>query len=361
MLIQHLDPLASSLFSLLAIGSLLLSFVMLGSRWLKNYLYAFAAESWVIAALSAAVGYYGNYPELYLIAILTLLFRGLLLPYLIWRIINRLKIGREIHEVLQPSSGLVIGALFVMFALAVSYRVAGELQLETTVAVLALTVMLSMKLIGFLMLAVRHEAISQVLGLLVLENGIFLGSQILVPGMPLLIELVILFDLLIIVACFGVLVSYLVDACRQSRAPSISSGSSADGRRIAAGAVDRPARGAGRLSRAAPRRGIWRGAEPDRRVGRPRRRAATCRSLPGARRCCSGATMSWSTGPRPGSLLCTAIVYFLASIYAVGYMRLLGEDERLSQFYALFAGFAADHARRPADEQYRRSTGSRSS
>jgi hydrogenase-4 component E len=209
MLIQHLDPLASSLFSLLAIASLLLSFVMLGSRWLKNYLYAFAAESWAIAALSAVIGFYGNYPELYLIAVLTLLFRGLLLPYLIWRIIRRLDVDREIHEILQPSSGLVIGALFVMFALAVSYRVAAQFQLELTVAVLALTVMLSMKLIGFLMLAVRHEAVSQILGLLVLENGIFLGSQILVPGMPLLIELVILFDLLIIVACFGVLVSYL--------------------------------------------------------------------------------------------------------------------------------------------------------
>ncbi len=210
MLIQNLSPLASSLFSLLAIASLLLSFVMLGSRWLKNYLYAFAAESWIIAMLSAAVGYYGSYPELYLIAILTLLFRGLLLPYLIWRIIRRLEVDREIQVVVQPSSSLVIGALFVMFALAVSFRVAAEFHLELTVAVLALTVMLSMKLIGFVMLAVRHEAITQILGLLVLENGIFLGSQILVPGMPLLIELVILFDLLIIVACFGVLVSYLL-------------------------------------------------------------------------------------------------------------------------------------------------------
>lgn len=210
MLIQHLSPIASSLFSLMAIASLLLSFVMLGSRWLKNYLYAFAAESWIIAALSATVGYYGNYPELYLIAILTLLFRGLLLPYLIWRIIRRLDVAREIHVILQPSASLVVGALFVMFALSVSFRVATEFHLELTVAVLALTVMLSMKLIGFLMLAVRHEAISQILGLLVLENGIFLGSQILVPGMPLLIELVILFDLLIIVACFGVLVGYLL-------------------------------------------------------------------------------------------------------------------------------------------------------
>ena len=183
---------------------------MLGSRWLKNYLYAFAAESWLIALLSALIGFYGNYPELYLIALLTLLFRGLLLPYLIWRIIRRLEVDREIHEILQPSSGLVIGAFGVMSALAVSYRISAELNLELTVAVLALTVMLSMKLIGFLLLAVRHEAISQILGLLVLENGIFLGSQVLVPGMPLLIEMVILFDLLIIVTCFGVLISYLL-------------------------------------------------------------------------------------------------------------------------------------------------------
>ena len=97
-----------------------------------------------------------------------------------------------------------------MLALSVSFQISAELHLQLTVATLALTVMLSMKLIGFLILALRHEAVSQILGLLVLENGIFLGSQILVPGMPLLIEMVILFDLLIIVACFGVLVGYLM-------------------------------------------------------------------------------------------------------------------------------------------------------
>ena len=210
MLVQHLHPLASSLFSLLAIASLLLSFVMLGSRWLRKYLYAFAAESWVIAGLSAVVGFYGGFPELYLVALLTLLFRGLLLPYLIWRIIRRLQVDREFHLIVQPSTSMVLGGFLVMFALTVSFRVAGVYHLELTVAVLALTVMLSMKLIGFLMLAVRHEAISQILGLLVLENGIFLGTQILVPGMPLLIEIVILFDLLIVVACFGVLVGYLL-------------------------------------------------------------------------------------------------------------------------------------------------------
>ncbi|HWM81720.1 MAG TPA: hypothetical protein VNQ56_06615 [Pseudolabrys sp.] len=210
MLAANLDPVASSIFSMLAIVSLVLAFVMLGSRWLNNYLYAFAAESWVIAALSASVGYYGGYPELYLVAGLTGFFRGLFLPYLVWRIIYRLDVAREIHVFVQPSSTLVLGALCTVFTLTVAYRVGESLGLANTVAVLALTVMLSMKLIGFLMLTVRHEALSQILGLLILENGIFLGAQILVPGMPMLIEIVILFDLLIIVACFGVLVRYLV-------------------------------------------------------------------------------------------------------------------------------------------------------
>ncbi|SAK89112.1 hydrogenase 4 membrane subunit [Caballeronia arationis] len=210
MLLAHLSPLAASLFSLLAIGSLLLAFVMLGSRWLKDYLLAFTAESWLIALLSGTVGYYGNYHELYYIAVLTAVFRGMLLPYLIWRIIVRLEVERELHVVLQPSSSLVAGALLVLFAFVISNHLGNVLGFGGTVVVLALTVMLSMKLIGFLMLAVRHEAISQVLGLLILENGIFLGSQILVPGMPMLIELVLLFDLLVIVVCFGVLVRYLV-------------------------------------------------------------------------------------------------------------------------------------------------------
>jgi len=210
MLAAHLSPLAASVFSLIAIASLLLAFVMLGSRWLRHYLFAFTAESWLIGILSASVGYYGNYPELYLIAILTLLFRGCLLPYLIFRIIRRMHVPREVHVILQASSSMVIGALAVVFALGVASQIGADLGFGGTVVVLALTVMLSMKLIGFLMLTVRHEAISQILGLLVLENGIFLGAQILVPGMPLLIEIVILFDLLIVVACFGLLVQYLM-------------------------------------------------------------------------------------------------------------------------------------------------------
>jgi hydrogenase-4 component E len=210
MFLAHVNSLQASIFSSLAVLSLLLTFVMLGSRWLRNYVYAFAVQSWLIAALSASLGYFAGYPELYVIAVLTALFRGLVLPYLLMRIIARLNVKRELHAVLQPSSSLVIGAFLVMFAFVIANHMNWQSLLSAHVVVLALTIMLSMKFLGFLMLAVRDEAVSQILGLLVLENGIFLGSQILVPGMPLLIEIVILFDLLIVVACFGMLVRFLV-------------------------------------------------------------------------------------------------------------------------------------------------------
>ena len=71
MFLAHLNSLQASIFSSLAIVSLLLTFVMLGSRWLRNYVYAFAVQSWLIAALSAAIAYFAGYRELYVIAALT--------------------------------------------------------------------------------------------------------------------------------------------------------------------------------------------------------------------------------------------------------------------------------------------------
>ncbi len=209
MLIFHLDPLASSIFSFLVIVALILAFVMLGSHWIRNHVYAFAAESWVIAALSAAIGFYGHYPELFIIAALTALLRGTVLPFLLLRIIRDLKLNREFTPLLQPSSSLLVGGLLVVFSYALAHKIGLRLDLVNSIAVLALTAMFGMKLIGFLMLVLRTEAVSSILGLLVIENGIFLGSQILVPGMPLLLEMVILFDLLIIVSTFGLLIRYL--------------------------------------------------------------------------------------------------------------------------------------------------------
>ena len=74
MFLEHVNSLQASIFSSLAVISLLLTFVMLGSHWLQNYVYAFAVQSWLIAALSASVGYFAGYPYFFVIA----LFRDIL-------------------------------------------------------------------------------------------------------------------------------------------------------------------------------------------------------------------------------------------------------------------------------------------
>lgn len=205
----QLSPLASSIFSIFIIISLLLNFVILGSHWLKNYIAAFTIESWVIAGLSCGVAYYTGITDLYVVGALTLLFRGIILPWLINRMVDKLQMKRELHSILPPSSSLILGLVLVVFAFIISTRITDQMGITNSIAMLALMVMLSIKLTGFFLLSIRDQAISKILALLVLENGIFLGSLFLVPGIPIFIELVILFDLLIVVASFGVLVDYL--------------------------------------------------------------------------------------------------------------------------------------------------------
>lgn len=205
----HLSPVISSIFSMLITVSLLLNFVMLGSRWLEKYVLAFAAESWIIAILSIGIGYYSGIDDLYFVGGLTLVFRGILLPWLLTRMVNKLEIKRELHSIIPASTSLILCILLVVFSYVVSTHLAKELHLTNNILILALVAMLSIKLIGFLLLAIRDQAISKILALLVIENGIFMGSLFLVPGMPMFIELVILFDLLIVVSSFGVLVNYL--------------------------------------------------------------------------------------------------------------------------------------------------------
>lgn len=209
MILVHLSSITASAFSLLITAALVLSFVMLGSHWLKNHILAFAAESWIIGFLSAAVAFYGHYKELWVIAILTVLFRGTILPILLLRLASRLGIEREFTPLFRPASGMVAGGFLIIVAFAISNSLGSKLHLANKLALVALTAMFGLKLIGFLLMILRSEAISHILGLLVIENGIFLGSQVLVPGLPLLLELVILFDLLIIVMTFGLLVRYL--------------------------------------------------------------------------------------------------------------------------------------------------------
>ena len=198
-------PLAMATLSFVVVFSLMTSFVILGSHWVVNHVYAFGVQSWLIGAISILIGYFDNLHLLYAIALLTVAVRGLLIPYLVLRIVSREDIGRESRPILRPSSAVVVGAALVIFSLVIAAQIRDQLHSINPISELGLTTMFAIDLISFLMLSLRTEALTNLLGLLMTENGILIGSLILVPSLPFLLEIVILFDLIMIIMTFTVL------------------------------------------------------------------------------------------------------------------------------------------------------------
>lgn len=206
---SHLNALTTSFFGFFIVMSLLLNFVMVGSRWIKNYVIAFTAECWIIGFLSFGIAFFSHITDLYIVGIFTIAFRGVIFPIMLMRMVRKLNIQRELHMIVPTSTGILISILLVIFSYLIGTHLMTLLHVDNTLLTLALISMFSIKLLGFLLLSIRDQAISKILALLVLENGIFLGSLFLVPDMPIFIELVILFDLLIVIASFSVLVNYI--------------------------------------------------------------------------------------------------------------------------------------------------------
>ena len=77
---SHLSSLMTSLFGLFIVISLLLNFVMVGSRWIKNYIIAFTAECWIIGFLSFGIAFFSHITDLYIVGFLTIVFRGVVFP-----------------------------------------------------------------------------------------------------------------------------------------------------------------------------------------------------------------------------------------------------------------------------------------
>ena len=147
-------------------------------------------------------------PHLFLMATMTTVLKGFVIPLFLMRVVDRIGIHREIEPFLNvPASLLACLGLTV-----VGYRVSTGFP-EGTVGVThhVLGVGLSTLMIGLFLMVTRKKAISQVLALLTVENAIFLVALGITSGMPMVVELGIFFDVILAVLVLGVLVRRIVD------------------------------------------------------------------------------------------------------------------------------------------------------
>ena len=194
---------ASHLITLLASLMLVLQLLLAVQSMLITNIRLFAIQSLLLAAIAGVVGYaYGAW-HVVVVAVLTLLGKVLFLPWRLERLVRQIKIEQEIHPFLNmPASMLVCGALTV-----IAYVVARHITSLERLGSNTLAVAIALLLTGFFLMINRRKALTQVLALLTMENGVMLAAIALTTyGMPLVVEIGIFFDVVVAVMVLGILV-----------------------------------------------------------------------------------------------------------------------------------------------------------
>ena len=185
---------------LLAGSLVLVSFMLLYQDRLYALLNVYAMHAFVLALSVAWQAFVQHAPHLYVTATIALIFKAIIIPVALHRIIVRLGIHREIETALSVGLTMIGGIGLVALSMVVMLRVtpgADALARED------LAFALSVVLLGLLIMVTRRNAVSQVVGFMSLENGLVLAATG-AKGMPLVVEISVAFSVLIAFIVIGI-------------------------------------------------------------------------------------------------------------------------------------------------------------
>jgi hydrogenase-4 component E len=185
---------------LLAGGLVLVSFMMLYQDRLYALLNIFALHAVVLTLSVAWQAFVQDAPHLYITAVIALVFKGIIIPVALHRMIRKLGIHREIETVVGIGPTMLAGMALVALSMVVMLRVT---PVANPLAREDLAFALSVLLLGLLVMVTRRNAVSQVIGFMSLENGLVLAATG-AKGMPLVVEISVAFSILIAFIVIGV-------------------------------------------------------------------------------------------------------------------------------------------------------------
>lgn len=186
----------------ISVGILLTAVSMNALKRLESCVKVYTLNSWLLASLIAIVSFMIGEAHLYVAAALTLTTKGVLLPVFLKRIVRQMKVTRDDEPYINNALSLTISGVLV----AVVYVSLGEGIFVSGFSRNVLQISIAVIVIGLFTMITRRKAITQVIGLLFMENGLFLAGFSLTFGMPLIIELGVLFDMLMGVIILGIFV-----------------------------------------------------------------------------------------------------------------------------------------------------------
>jgi len=192
--------LAFDLAHLLAGGLVLISFMLLYQNRLYSLLNVFALQAVVLALSVAWQAYVQGAPHLYVTAAIAIVFKAMVIPIALHRIIARLGIHREVETVGSLGPIMILGMGLVALSMVVMLRVTADAD---PLGREDLAFALSVVMLGLLMMVTRRNAVSQVVGFMSLENGLILSATG-AKGMPLVVEISVAFSVLVAFIVIGV-------------------------------------------------------------------------------------------------------------------------------------------------------------
>jgi len=194
-------PLDLQLLNLCAALLLLLSFAMLAQRRIVTLVNLLAIQGSLLFVATILLAWRTGERHLYLSAALTLALKVALLPWLLHRLIRRLQVYWDTEPLLNISGTMLVGLLVVVFAFGLAQPISA---LASTATRNAIGIAVAVILLSFVTMITRRKAMSQVVGFLSMENGLFFGAMSATYGMPMIVEFGVALDVLVAVLVLGV-------------------------------------------------------------------------------------------------------------------------------------------------------------
>jgi hydrogenase-4 component E len=194
--------------NVIAAGMLLLEFGMLRQALVRDQIRLYMAQSALISVLAIVIAADRNLPDLYALAALSAALKVVAVPLVLRRLLRRAGLDDEETGVagsntLSPATAVLAGIVLAAFG----FFCFGSLGIHGPGApALALALAAAMVLVSFGLMIVRRDVASQAIGFFSLENAISLASLVVASGLPFILETGFLFDLLVAVVVFGMLI-----------------------------------------------------------------------------------------------------------------------------------------------------------
>lgn len=186
----------------IAVLVLLVEFAMLRAALLRAQLRLYAMQSLLLSVLAVVAAASRGLPDLYVLAGLSFLLKVVAVPWVVSRLLR--DTASEIAG--SGALGVATEVLLAIVVAAFGFFAAGQLHISSDVLpTTALAVAVAVVLVSFVLIIARRDLVSQAVGFFSLENGVSLASLVVAAGLPLILEVAFLFDLLVAVVIFGVL------------------------------------------------------------------------------------------------------------------------------------------------------------